>query len=55
MTGVQTEYFLGLYFLVVSLSFSNANGKTTFSADTVRLLFAILFLVLAFFGLSFVK
>lgn len=45
MTGVQIEYFLGLYFLVTSIS--ESNGKI--SADLVRIVFAIIFLVAAIF------
>lgn len=55
MTGIQTEYLLGLYFLVVSLRYSNENGRLVLGADTIKFLFAVLFLVLAFLGISFVK
>lgn len=51
MSGIQSEYLLGLYFLVVSISYNG--GKV--SADGIRLVFAILFLALAFFGKSLIN
>lgn len=48
MTGVEIEYFLGLYFLIASMTF--ANGK--FSADAFRLIVGIILIVLAIVGYS---
>lgn len=50
MTGVQTEYLLGLYFLVVSITWTDGR----ISADAVKLVAAIIFLLLAFFSKSLI-
>lgn len=48
MTGVEIEYFLGLYFGISSMTF--ANGR--FSADAFRLIIGIILIAMAVFGYS---
>lgn len=48
MTGVEIEYFLGLFFLISSMTF--ANGR--FSADAFRLIVGLLLIILAIVGYS---
>lgn len=50
MNGVEIEYLLGLYFVIVSLTYSG--GRV--SADFVRLVGGVLLLVLAVLGKSFI-
>lgn len=50
MTGIQIQYLLGLYFIVISLGYSV--GKV--SVDLVKLIGGILFLILAIIGKSFI-
>jgi hypothetical protein len=47
MNGVQTEYLLGLYFIVTSLS-----TKDRLSVDAVKLIAGVVFLVMAIFNFS---
>jgi len=48
MNGVQIEYLLGLYFLIISLSFDG--GRV--GADAVRLIAGIVLLVAAILGFT---
>lgn len=50
MTGQQIQYFLGLYFLIISISW--ANGRV--SADAIKLIAGIILLFLAYFGKSLI-
>ena len=51
MTGVEIQYFLGIYFFVISLSWENGR----ISADTVRLIAGIVLLISAVLGLTLVR
>jgi hypothetical protein len=50
MDGVQIQYLLGLYFLIVSISW--ASGRI--SADAVKLIAGLILLLMAFFGRSLI-
>ncbi len=55
MSGVSIEYFLGLYFLVISITFGDAGaGKKAVVFEWVKFVFAVIFLVAAFFGKSLI-
>jgi hypothetical protein len=51
MTGAMGDYLLGIYFIVVSISW--AEGRI--SADAIKLIAGIVLLVLAILGISFVN
>ncbi len=51
MSGTIVEYFLGIYFIVISIEW--ANGRI--SADAVKLIAGLILFVLAVLGVSFVK
>lgn len=48
MTGVEIEYFLGLYFIISSLAYTSGR----FSAEALRLIIGIVLVVLAVIGYS---
>lgn len=48
MNAVQTEYLLGLYFLIMSISFSGGR----FTADAVKLIAGIVLLVMALLSIN---
>ncbi len=50
MGGIEIMFLLGLYFIVVSLSFDG--GKL--SADFVRLFFGVVFVICAVAGFNFI-
>lgn len=50
MNGVAIEYFLGIYFTVISIAW--ASGRI--SADAVKLIAGIVLLILAILGKSFI-
>jgi len=54
MTGIQIEYLLGLYFIVVSLTYSKERVENKLLIDYVKLLAGILLLVLAIVGKTFI-
>lgn len=50
MNGVAIQYFLGIYFIVVSITFEG--GRV--SADVVRLVAGVLLFALAVLGMTFI-
>lgn len=50
MGGVQIEYLLGIYFIVVSLSYTG--GRV--GADAIKLVSGVILVAVAFLGISLV-
>lgn len=51
MSGIQIEYLLGLYFIIVAISFTGG----TFVADAFKLIAGIVLVVLAVLGISLIR
>ena len=51
MGGVQIQYLLGIYFIVVSISW--ADGRV--SADAIRLVAGLILLVTAVLGMTLIS
>lgn len=51
LNGTLVEYFLGIYFIVVSITWDGGR----ISADAVKLIAGLILFILAVIGISFVK